>query len=334
MRIPLISCEATFTSCALLAERVRMPHIVLMDDTNIYPKTDPHNTARHWVAETSGAYVTQSDLRNQAPKVGVEHLFSAAKGIYKPAGSEYVFSIRHEPTGKYLDRDPDHSGKIWSIVYDAETDSRTGAYAPSSTSALMRCIGDKMPVAIFWRHEEGQSYENLGLGLPLEFSGGKFLIAGPYKDIGSVGTNNSTADLVLDDLSQTDALTTSLRRLEQHQLRLKLLQGEETGCCRLCGVRLPASLLVASHIKPRNLCSHEERLDPNIATLMCLLGCDSLYERGYLRVRDDGAIYRFNASGGDDLKAFMKRYEGRSLAFNSATERGYFRFHRELVFNA
>jgi len=334
MRIALISCEATFTPCALLALRVRMPHIGLMDDTNIYPKTDPHNTARHWVAETRGAYVTQSDLRNQADKVGVEHLFSAAKGIYKPAGSEYAFSIRHEPTGKYLDRDPDHTGKIWSIFYDAETDSRTGAYAPSSTSALMRCIGDKMPVAVFWRHEEGQSYENLGLGLPLEFSDGKFLIAGPYDEIGNVITNNSTTDLVLDDLSQTDALTTSLRRLEQHQLRLRLLQGEDTGCCRLCDVRLPASLLVASHIKPRNLCSQEERLHSNIATLMCLLGCDSLYERGYLRVRDDGAIYRFNASGGDDLKSFMKRYEGRYLTFNSDAERAYFQFHRELVFSA
>ena len=311
-----------------------MFHITWMSNFIDYPKSDPHNTARHWVAETSGSYVTQADLRIQADKVGVEHLFSAAKGIYKPAGSEFVFSIRHEPTGKYLDRDPDHAGKIWSIVYDAETDSRTGAYAPSSTSALMRCIGDKMPIAVFWRHEEGQSYENLGLGLPLDFSDGKFLIAGPYEKIGNAVTKNSTADLVLDDLSQTDSLTTSLRRLEQHQLRLRLLQGEATGCCRLCGVRLPASLLVASHIKPRNLCSHEERLHPNIATLMCLLGCDSLYERGYLRVRDDGAVYRFNPSGGDDLKGFMKRYEGRYLIFNGDAERAYFQFHRELVFSA
>ena len=311
-----------------------MIHIINMDDANTYPKPDQHNNARHWIAETSGAYVTQSELRIHAEKLGVEHLFSAAKGIYKPAGSEYVFSIRHEPTGKYLDRDPDHMGTIWSIVYDAETDSRTGAYAQSSTSALMRCIGDKMPVAVFWRHEEGQSYENLGLGLPLDFSDGKFLIVGPYETIRNAVAGNGTAELVRVDLSQTDSLTASLRRLEQHQLRLRLLQGEDSGYCRLCGVRLPASLLVASHIKPRNLCSHEERLHPNIATLMCLLGCDSLYERGYLRVRDDGAVYRLNASGGEDLKSFMKRYEGKYLTFNSDAERAYFRFHRELVFSA
>jgi hypothetical protein len=305
-----------------------------VEDIIKYLKSDSHNAARHWIAETSGTYVTQSDLKTQASKVGVEHLISAAKGIYKPAGSEYVFSIRHEPTGRYLDRDPDHTGKIWSINYDAETDSRTGTYAQSSTSALLRCIGDKMPVAVFWRHKEGQPYENLGLGLPLEFSEGGFLIAGPYNLVDSVIANNSAANPVLHDLSTTDLLTTSLRRLEQHQLRLRLLSGNESGSCRLCGVRLPASLLVASHIKPRNLCSQQERLHPNIATLMCLLGCDSLYERGYLRVRDDGAIYRFNASGGDDLKAFMKRYEGRSLIFSSETERGFFRFHRDLVFSA
>jgi len=92
-------------------------------------------------------------------------------------------------------------------------------------------------------------------------------------------------------------------------------------------------LLIASHIKPRNLCSHEERLHPNIATLMCLLGCDSLYERGYLRVRDDGVIFRFNANGGEDLKGFMKRFEGRQLMFNSDEEREFYRFHRELVFS-
>ena len=306
-----------------------------MSGLSDYPKSDPHNAARRWVADQRGTYVTQSQLRDQAHNAGVEHLFSAAKGIYKPAGSEYVFSIRHEPTGKYVDRDPDHTGVIWSIVYAAETYSNTGAYAPSSTSALKKCIEDGMPVAIFWRHEEGQPYENLGLGLPLEFSDGAFLIAGPYESIRNGDERSAiTVDSALHDLALTDALTAALRRLEQHQLRARLLQGEATGCCRLCGIQLPAALLVASHIKPRNLCSHEERLDPSIATLMCLLGCDSLYERGYLRVRDDGAIYRFNASGGDDLKFFMKRYESRYLKFSNDNERDFFRFHRELVFSA
>ena len=305
-----------------------------MSDVNGYPNPDSHNAARHWIAEQTGVYLTQSDLREQASQVGVDHLFSAAKGIYKPASSDYVFSIRHEPTGKYVDRDPDHTGPFWSIIYDAETYSHTGSYAPSSTSALKNCIEDQMPVAIFWRHEEGAPYENLGLGLPLEFSDGAFLIAGPYEKIRNDNAHkSSTGDPALRDLSRTDALTTALRRLEQHQLRGRLLQGEDTGCCRLCGISLPAPLLVASHIKPRNLCSHEERLHPNIATLMCLLGCDSLYERGYLRVRDDGVIFRFNANGGEDLKGFMKRFEGRQLIFNSDEEREFYRFHRELVFS-
>jgi hypothetical protein len=114
-----------------------------MSDVNGYPKPDSHNAARHWIAEQTGVYLTQSDLREQASQVGVDHLFSAAKGIYKPASSDYVFSIRHEPTGKYVDRDPDHTGPFWSIIYDAETYSHTGSYAPSSTSALKNCIEDQ-----------------------------------------------------------------------------------------------------------------------------------------------------------------------------------------------
>ena len=319
----------------MLAVLVGMFHIGAVSDDNLYPKPDAHNTARHWVAEKRGDYVTQAELRDQAEKVGVDHLFSAAKGIYKPAGSEYVFSIRHEPTGKYVDRDPDLTGAIWSMVYAAETYSHTGAYAPSSTSALKKCIEDKMPVAVFWRHEEGQPYENLGLGLPLDFSDGAFLIAGPYDQISAVAQpESSIPGSVLYDLAQTDTPTMALRRLEQHQLRERLLQGEAVGCCRLCGIEIPAALLIAIHIKPRNLCSHEERMNSNVATLMCSLGCDSLYERGHLRIRDDGAIYRINTNGSEGLKSYMKRYEGRYLTFNSEAEREFFRFHRELVFSA
>ncbi len=300
-----------------------------------FPKLDSHNRARHWIAERTGAYVTQAELKTQASEVGVEHLFTAAKGIYKPAGSEYVFSIRHEPTGKYVDRDPETSGNVWSIIYDAETHNNSGTYAPSSTAAFKRCIRDRMPIAVLWRHEEGQPYENLGLGLPLDFSAGAFLIAGPYEhlieDNEFVGRLHET---VLADLSHTDAPTAGLRRLEQHLLRTGLLKGEATGICRLCGIELPAHLLVASHIKPRNLCNRQERLNKHIATLMCLLGCDALYERGYLRVKDDGAVYRFNESGGNSLRSYLQRYDGKKIIFRDLDELEFFRFHRGLVFSA
>ena len=82
----------------------------------------PINQARRWIAEKRGTYITQSELKNVAPQLNVEFLLTSAKGIYKPAGSKYAFSIRHEPTGGYLDRKPDEMQGIWSIAYDAEID--------------------------------------------------------------------------------------------------------------------------------------------------------------------------------------------------------------------
>ena len=54
---------------------------------------------------------------------------------------------------------------------------------------------------------------------------------------------------------------------------------------------LPRGLLVAAHVKPRSECSEEERRDiPHVAMAACLLGCDALYETGYLTVDATGRI--------------------------------------------
>jgi hypothetical protein len=80
------------------------------------------------------------------------------------------------------------------------------------------------------------------------------------------------------------------RRLEQGFLRQVLLHGAATGRCALCGRMLPAELLVAAHLKRRSACTQQERADwRHIALLMCKLGCDDLYERGYLTI-DQGKV--------------------------------------------
>lgn len=296
-----------------------------------FPHSDPHNVARHWIAEKTGRYFTQEDLKRRAADLGVDYLISSAKGIYKPAGSAYAFSIRHEPTGAYDDKAPESTGEgTWSILYDAEMQG--GVLAPSSTNALIRCVRDAMPIAVFWRHEVKKPYEVLGLGLPLDFSDGQFLIAGPY----SLGRKFELADTpaTLKQLTKTDGATLALRRLEQHLLRATLLDGKESASCRLCGDEFPKQLMIAAHIKPRRFATTQERLDTSIVTLMCKTGCDALFELGYLRVRDDGAIYRlFNQSAvSESFRQRLKRFEGRSITFRDERERSYFRYHREQYF--
>lgn len=75
-----------------------------------------------------------------------------------------------------------------------------------------------------------------------------------------------------------------LRRTEQSFLRNRLLNGKDHGRCFLCDEDLPAALLVAAHIKKRARCSDKEKRDYRNVVPMCLLGCDALFERGYVAV--------------------------------------------------
>jgi hypothetical protein len=65
----------------------------------------------------------------------------------------------------------------------------------------------------------------------------------------------------------------AIGRVEQSFLRHQLFGEVEEAGCSLCGRRLPISLLVAAHIKPRSECSRRERLDAeHVVFSLCLLG--------------------------------------------------------------
>ena len=92
----------------------------------------------------------------------------------------------------------------------------------------------------------------------------------------------------------------ALVRSEQSSLRDLLLRGRALAPCAICSRLYPSHLLVAAHIKPRSKCSMLEKLDfPHIAALMCILGCDALYERGYITV--SRGVVRSRASTADPV---------------------------------
>ncbi|MFD6640167.1 hypothetical protein ACFWDN_30610 [Micromonospora chalcea] len=79
-------------------------------------------------------------------------------------------------------------------------------------------------------------------------------------------------------------------RREQAQLKRRLRDIGGTACA-LCGRELPPQFLVAAHIKKRSKCTDAEKLDyDNVAMFACVLGCDSLYEHGFITVRAGGII--------------------------------------------
>jgi hypothetical protein len=99
---------------------------------------------------------------------------------------------------------------------------------------------------------------------------------------------------------------------------------------------LPLALLVAAHIKPRSECSRQERLDAeNIVFGVCVLGCDALYEKGFVAVLPGGKIHV--TSRLDDvskaLRIALKSLHGRRCAaWKAGKNDRYFAWHKERRF--
>ena len=127
---------------------------------------------------------------------------------------------------------------------------------------------------------------------------------------------------------ELDATTNARARREQYELRKRLLR--KNNLCAICGNNFPSELLVAAHIKKRSKCTDQEKRDlQNIAMLACKLGCDALYEIGYLVVNSDGFVQKSSKIDiPQNLYETIKDLVGnRCLAYRKETEQ-YFDWHR------
>lgn len=85
---------------------------------------------------------------------------------------------------------------------------------------------------------------------------------------------------------ETDEASETTRRKEHALLQSWLFKNKVTECCALCGEEFHVSALITAHKKKRSNCTTSERLDPHIVMPACALGCDFMYERGYVYVED------------------------------------------------
>lgn len=121
---------------------------------------------------------------------------------------------------------------------------------------------------------------------------------------------------------------TARGRKEQGYLRKFLFGRSEVAACALCGRRLPTSLMVAAHIKPRSECSRKERLDAaNIVFAVCLLGCDALYERGLISVDCSGKIRIATQFGSSVLTKTLRTYHSTKSPAWKEENAKYFGWH-------
>ncbi|MDN5686203.1 MAG: HNH endonuclease [Brachybacterium sp.] len=126
----------------------------------------------------------------------------------------------------------------------------------------------------------------------------------------------------------TSALREKLARSEQAALRGHLLAGATHGPCNLCGRDLPSELLVAAHIVPRHRLTDDERRElSRIAMLACALGCDALFEHGYIAVDTTGTVRDFTGSGSLDASVHAKDIAGQRCDAHTPATAGRFAEH-------
>lgn len=122
----------------------------------------------------------------------------------------------------------------------------------------------------------------------------------------------------------------TLARREQKLLRTRKLKGRDEVPCDLCQVVLPKRLVHTAHIKRRSRSSHQERQDLDNVMFACVLGCDSLFEHGYVYIDTGGYIHASDQVRGEGLTAASQRL-GVSCSAYSEKSADYFAWHRENV---
>ncbi|MEV6161513.1 hypothetical protein AB0L71_06245 [Streptomyces sp. NPDC052052] len=127
---------------------------------------------------------------------------------------------------------------------------------------------------------------------------------------------------------------TRAQRGEQAALKRRLLPGL-TGECALCGRELPGTFLIGAHIKKRAMCTDDEKRDlTNIAMLACTLGCDALYEHGYVTVAEGGGIQvsPLAAVIPEIDTHIQERLTGRTVTWWTPQRERYYQWHRTHTF--
>jgi hypothetical protein len=126
-----------------------------------------------------------------------------------------------------------------------------------------------------------------------------------------------------------DLAARSSRRAEQQYLRTILLGGRRTSPCAICSRELPVDLIVTGHIRRRHSCSPEQRRDLANVMPICVLGCDALFENGYITVGEDGRVRAEpTALAHDHLASVAKAVDGLECRAWGADSAPYFAWHR------
>ncbi|MYM70362.1 HNH endonuclease [Pseudoduganella sp. FT55W] len=188
-------------------------------------------------------------------------LVNKAKGIHKPAGSEYALSIRQSLNGPYADREPIvNSDGSWIFQYFQEQADPLKRDSMYTNIALLACQRDAIPIGVVRKVKDKPSsrYKVLGLALVKQWENGYFLLEGaPSGDVSSTSrvSLDNREELQLDSFDPENIedarlriQTAIVRRQGQKKFRNDVLSAYNNSCAITgCDV---VEAIEAAHIYP------------------------------------------------------------------------------------
>ncbi len=134
-------------------------------------------------------------------------------------------------------------------------------------------------------------------------------------------------------VGSTDAYTYVKIRKEQPLLRKMLLNDSENHHCAICDNYIPNSFLIAAHIKKRSKASEDERKNPSIVVPMCKLGCDSLFEDGWIGIQGKKVIRIRTDVTTPHLNNIIRALIGKESRYINEVTLKFFEWHRNFHAN-
>ena len=131
----------------------------------------------------------------------------------------------------------------------------------------------------------------------------------------------------LEALEETESEINSTRRLEQGYLKANLFGKRTIGTCACCKKEFPVSYLITAHIKKRTFCEPSERKDLNVVMPMCRMGCDEIYEKGYISVLNGVFIDMDKTPTSNDLRDYINRVANSDCDYFGDETKNYFDWH-------
>lgn len=250
-------------------------------------------------------------------------VFHYSKGFLR-AVSEVTTEWAPAPRPEGYPARPGESGTGWLVRVTPRT---TGLSIPSHRIAQLLEWGTPGPLTIKGTpHQKFISRLSSHEGRKLLLETGLEFPASPA-DQGTGSDYPQTGSI-----EETDAQTIATIRREQAELRRHLLNGRTAESCAICGEVLPTGLLIAGHIKPRNMCTEEERRDfKAVAMLVCALGCDTLFEQGYIVVDQNGRVRRGRPADTKDLERAVDLLIGKVCTAHNDLTGANFQARRTMV---